>query len=228
MTTSTAASLNQVPWPHPDTVVLRGRPLHPAADTGSLSRFRDEVWFTRSADVDNYRHAPSLHFRHYPASLRASFKAFALAVLDHEWPAALSSGSPGAQASLSSLYMWVTRLQLLAAWMDERRIPRICDLTAKDMDLYRAHVIAVAPTGDRRADLLHAVRALGAYRDRLPGPCRLLPERPWGDATARQLAGQTGVDRYNKTPRVAGPRPSTGRTAKRTDHPPREHASGQP
>ncbi|MFE9614201.1 integrase [Streptomyces sp. NPDC006012] len=202
MTTSTAASLNEVPWPPPDTVVLRGRALHPAADTASLSLFRDEVWVTRAADVDNYRHAPSLHFRHYPTLLRESFKAFALAVLNHKWPAALLAGSPGAQASLSSLYMWVTDLRLLAAWMDERGIPRICDLAAEDLALYRTHVIAVAPSGGRRADLLHAVRVLWAYREHLPAPCRLLPERPWGDATARQLAGQTESNRYNKTPRI--------------------------
>jgi integrase len=199
---TTAPAADEVPWPAPDTVVLRGRTLHPAADTASLSRFRDPVWFTSAADVDNHRHAPSLNFTRYPARLRRSVKAFALAVLDHERPAALLAGTPGEQASLASLYMWVGELRLLAAWMDERGIPRICDLTADDLELYRAHVITVAGSGNRRADHLHAVRALWAYRDHLPAPCRLPPARPWGDATARQLAGHTGWSRYNKTPRI--------------------------
>jgi integrase len=205
MTISTTATTpDEVPWPAPDTVVLRGRPLHPAADTASLSRFRDQVWFTSAADVDNHRHAPSLNFTRYPAPLRQSFKTFALAVLDHERPAALLAGapSPGEQTSFASLYMWVGELRLLAAWMDERGIPRICDLTTDDLELYRAHVIAVATSGNRRADHLHAVRALWAYREHLPAPCRLPSARPWGDATARQLAGHTGWTRFNKTPRI--------------------------
>lgn len=205
MTTSTTATApDEVPWPAPDTLVLRGRALHPSADTASLSWFRDQVWFTSAADVDNHRHAPSLNFTRYPARLQRSFKTFALAVLDHERPAALLAGSPsaGEQASLASLYMWVGELRLLAAWMDERGILRICDVTTDDLELYRSHVLAVAPSGNRRADHLHAVRALWAYREYLPAPCQLPPARPWGDASARQLAGHTGWTRYNKTPRI--------------------------
>jgi integrase len=203
MNTTSAAVFDHVPWPLPSTVILRGRALHQAADTASLSRFRDEVWFTSTADVDDPRHAPSLNFTGYPAPQRPAFKSFALAVLDHERPAALLAGSPGAQASLSTLGMWVIELRLLAAWMHERAIARICDLTADDLDLYRAHVIEVAASGNRRADHLHAVRALWAYREHLPAPCRLPHSRPWGDATARHLAGHTEWTRYNKTPRIA-------------------------
>lgn len=194
----------EMPWPAPDTVVLRGRALHPAADPTSLSRFRDEVWYLTAADVDNHRHAPSLNFTRYPAPLRPSFKAFALTVLDYERPAALLTGapSPGEQASFSSLHMWVSELRLLAAWMDERSIERICDLTVDQLELYRAHVIAVVASSGLRAGHLHAVRALWAYREHLPAPCQLPSAKPWGDATARQLAGHTEINRYNKTPRI--------------------------
>src|SRR5262249_16427921 len=116
---TTAPAPDEVPWPAPDTVVLRGRTLHPAADTASLSRSRDPVRFSSAADVDNHRLAPSLNFTRYPARLRRSVKTFALAVLDHQRPAALLAGTPSEQASFASLYMWVGELRLLAAWMDE-------------------------------------------------------------------------------------------------------------
>ncbi|HEV2639029.1 MAG TPA: hypothetical protein VGX23_28045 [Actinocrinis sp.] len=197
------AAAHDVAWPHPATIVLRRRALHPAADAEKLSRFGDRVWFTSAADVDNHRHAPSLNFTGFPAALQDPFKAFALAVLDHERPASLLAGSPGAQTSLSTLGGWIIELRALAGWMHERGIEHIRDLTADDLELYRTHIIAVAPSGGRRADHLHAVRALWAYRDHLPAQCRLPPARPWGQDTARQLAGHTEWSRYNKIVRIA-------------------------
>jgi integrase len=199
---SVAAPDKEVPWPDPDTVILRGRRLHPLADIASLSRFRDDVWVTRAADVDNAVLAPTLNFVPYPAALRDPVKAFALAVLDHERPASLMSGSPGEQASLSSLGGWIWELRVFAEWLDARHIQRICDVTAADLDLFRAHVLALSVTKSRQADYLHAIRALWAYREHLPPECQLPEPRPWGSATARQLAGNTEHNRYNKTPRI--------------------------
>jgi hypothetical protein len=90
-----AAPYGDVPWPDPGTVVLRGRRLHPLAGTTTLSRFRDDVWVTRAADVNNAVLAPALSFTPYPPALRGTAKSFALAVLDHERPASLMQGSPG-------------------------------------------------------------------------------------------------------------------------------------
>jgi integrase len=197
-----AAPYGGVPWPDPSTVVLRGRRLHPLADTTTLSRFRDDVWVTRAADVDNAVLAPALSFTPYPPALRGTAKAFALAVLGHERPASLMQGSPGEQASLASLGGWLCELRVFAAWLDARGIQRVCDVTADDLDLFRAHVISLSVSKARQADYLHVVRVLWAYREHLPPECRLPAPQPWGSATARQLAGHTGHSRYNKTPRI--------------------------
>src|SRR5216684_2466156 len=150
-----AAPYGDVPWPDPGTIVLRGRPLHPLADTTTLSRFRGDVWVTRAADVDNAVLAPALSFTPYPPALRDTAKAFALAVLDHERPASLMTG-------------WLCELRVLAEWLDARHVHRVCDVTADDLDLFRAHVTALSASRARQADYLHAVRVLRAYREHLP------------------------------------------------------------
>ncbi|MFF0630321.1 hypothetical protein [Streptomyces sp. NPDC004296] len=202
MTAPSTAALREVLWPHPDTIVLRSRRLHPAADTTRLSRFRDDVWVLSAADVDDYHRAPSLYFIRVPAPLRTALKAFALAVLDHPWPDQLAAGTDSEVPSLATLYSWCADLRPFAAWIHERGMTQISQVTAEDLDVYRAHVLAVMSSGSRRADHLQAVRVLWAYRAYLPAECRLPSPRPWGEATARQMAGQTHSSRYNTTPRI--------------------------
>ncbi|MFC9835578.1 hypothetical protein ACFVKB_17460 [Rhodococcus sp. NPDC127530] len=197
--TSTAEGL---PRPTPRTIILRGRALHPLADTTDLSRFGDDVWFTTPADVDNPKSAPSLNFTRYPQTLRVSFKTFALAALDHDRPEILLSGAPGEQASLGTIYGWLLDLRLFADWLDARQVRQLRDVTAGDLDIYRAHVTALSASGESKAGYLHAVRALWAYRENLPIEYRLPGTRPWGSATARNLVGHTAWNRYNKTPRI--------------------------
>ena len=186
-----AAPYGDVPWPDPGAVVLRGRRLHPLADTTMLSRFRDDVWVTRAADVNNAVLAPALSFTPCPPALRGTAKAFALAVPDHERPASLMQGSPGEQASLASPGGWLRELRVFSAWLDARGIQSACDVTADDLDLFRAHVISLSASKARQAGYLHVVRVLWAYREHLPPECRLPAPQPWGPATARQLAGHT-------------------------------------
>jgi hypothetical protein len=93
-------------------------------------------------------------------------------------------------------------LRPFAEWLDARQVRRLGDVTAADLDLYRAHITALSASGRSKADYLHAVRALWAYREHLPIECRLPPSPPWGSATARNLAGNTEWNRYNKTPRI--------------------------
>jgi hypothetical protein len=69
LTATATAPGEDVPWPDPSTMVLHARRLHPLADTTALSRFRDDVWLTRAADVDNAVLAPALSFTPYPPAL---------------------------------------------------------------------------------------------------------------------------------------------------------------
>lgn len=196
-----AAPYGDVPWPGPGTIVLRGRPLHPLADTTTLSRFRDDVWVTRAADVDNAVLAPALSFTPCPPALRDTAKAFALAVLDHERPASLMTGSPGEQASLSSLGGWLCELRVLAEWPGARHVHRVCDVTADDLDLFRAHVTALSASRARQAGYLHVIRVLWAYREHLPPECRLPAHGP-GDR--RQHGSSPGTPGTAVTTRPPG------------------------
>jgi hypothetical protein len=93
---------------------------------------------------------------------------------------------------------------VFAKFLDARGITRICDVRRGDLEVYKSHVLQLPGMPSKHAHLLQSVRALWAYRDRLPEECRLPDKRPWGNKTADQLAGINGRDSpYNKIPRIA-------------------------
>jgi integrase len=68
---------------------------------------------------------------------------------------------------------------------------------------YRGHVLALAKSARRKAELLGAVRILWAYRDHLPGAARLATANPWHGASGHSLAQVPPASHTNKTPRIA-------------------------
>ncbi|WP_138720368.1 hypothetical protein [Nonomuraea basaltis] len=176
--------------------MLRGRTLHPTADQARLSRFSDDVWDTSPAAIHNEQVASGAHFAPIPDRFRIPVKTFALAVLDYNMPPPLIIGSAGGdKASLVSFHQWVRTIRVLATWLETQQIQAISNVTHHDLDRYRAHVLGLSVSCSRKADYLQIVRALWAYRDHLPHECRLPPERPWGSASARQLAGDIQLGR---------------------------------
>ncbi|MFF3499443.1 integrase [Streptomyces sp. NPDC003247] len=200
--TPTAPSDARVPWPAPDTIVLRGRKLRTGVVRAELSRFADEVWMLDHAQTDDHWVGRCLHWAKFPRRFRRPIKAFALAVLDHPRPPVLTLGPPGESAALGTLRSWKDDLLVFTQWLVTQRVRTLSDITEDDLDRYRLHVLDLARSPGRRAHLLHAVRVLWAYQDHLPAPCRISGPRPFGTASSLELADAVVKTRHNRTPLI--------------------------
>lgn len=191
------------PQLHDDPVVLRSRTLRPGTDTTTLSRFSDDVWQLTPAHPDAHVPVPALRWVRFPPELVHLFKTFVLAALDHPYPAGPGHHRPGARPSVATFHYWILDLLALAGWMHEQGRARLCDITDADLDRYHAHVLALARTARRKADLLATVRAVWLYREHLPVEAQLHTAYPWGSATGKELVNLPAAGPDNKTPRIA-------------------------
>ncbi|WP_229348067.1 integrase [Streptomyces sp. UNOB3_S3] len=192
----------EVSWPAPDTIVLRGRPLRPGVARAELSRFAEDLWVLDHAETDAHWVGRCLHWEKFPRRFTNPIKTFALAVLDHPRPAVLTLGPPGESAAFDTLRGWTGDLLVFTQWLITQHVRRLADVTDDDLDLYRVHVLGLARSPGRRAQLLQAVRVLWAYRDHLPASCRLPGPRPWGAPSSLELADAVVKTRNNRTPRI--------------------------
>lgn len=193
---------NRTDWPAGDTVILRGRTLRAGTDPSTLSRFDDDVWHIKPAHPDAHLNVTPLRWRRYPATLAGQFKAFFLAALDHPYPAGPTLQRPGQRASVGTFPYWFIDLLVFANWLTSRRVSGLCEITDRDLDAYRTHVLALARTPGRKADLLAAVRTLWLYRNHMPDEAQLATSYPWGDTASKDLVKLPHPGWDNKTPRI--------------------------
>ncbi|OAR27621.1 hypothetical protein A8W25_05230 [Streptomyces sp. ERV7] len=190
--------------PGPDTVVLAHRPLRDSTDKATLSRFGDPVWHLGPGLLDDQLCPVSENWpRLMPDSLREGFTTCAWVALNTNWPAQLRPGLIDEQPEVLTIHKWIMSMSPFAAWLDTRGFTRLCDVSSRDLGLYKSHVLALTNSTEDKRRLLHAVRVVWGYRDTLPDEHRLPHRRPWGAASADDLVGVKRVQsRYNKTPRI--------------------------
>lgn len=191
------------PWPTGDTLILRGRPVRAGTPAGRMSRFADPVWVLHPAHPDVHHTVNSTHWGKWPHELIREFKAVALAALDHPYPAAEAVASGCEQLAIDTVSLKMRDLRIFAAWMHGNGLASLSLVTARHLDAYRASVLALTVSDNRKAHLLHAVRLIWVFRRHLPEDCRMPAGEPWDGASGRSLAAAPRYSRENRTPRIA-------------------------
>ena len=173
----------------------------------------------------------AIRWQPFPAAFLLPLKTFALAALDHQFPLDLAVGRSEVFANVATVQAWLCDLLVFATWLEDQGIKQLTDVTGKDLDAYRVHVMALARSAGRKACLFNAVRALWAYREHLPRQCQMAAEVPWSGASGHQLAQAVTASRVNKTPRIdpatmeALPRRNAARPARTSPGPTEASAS---
>jgi integrase len=193
---------DEISWPSPHTPVLGRRQLRHGADPAVLSTFGDGTWRLNAAHPDASAVSLNIQWQRIPAGLVLTFKAFALAALDHPFPVDPSVRRDAERPAVTTVVTWMDSLRPFAVWLDNRGVGSLSDLTDADLDAYRDHVLLLTRSAGRKAALLSAVRTVWSYRIHLP-PQGRIPSDPWNGATAAHLAGKSSPGRMNKTPRIA-------------------------
>lgn len=186
------------------SVVIQARQLHPDADTRLLSRFGDPRWDLSPAMPDRHSAQQHIRWETYPEPFRHACKLYVFAlvnIVDHapRLPNARSS-VPGVKTIWSDLVY----LRAFLTWLVDRGITTFADATTSDLDDYLTHVLDTPDTAAAwKRKALVAVQRLHAYRTFLPHHCQLPGSRPWGGATAAELASHSGPRLgENRTPRI--------------------------
>lgn len=201
--TSGVPAENGTPWPPGDTLILRQRQVRAGTPAGRMSRFADPVWVLQPAHPDVHHTVNSLHWRKWPHELVREFKTVALAALDHPYPAAEAVSSGLDQLAVDTISSKMRDLRIFASWMRDNRLTSLSQVTARHLDAYLGHVLALAASPERQAGLLHAVRLIWIFRRHLPDGCRMPAGEPWDGASGRSLASAPRFSRENRTPRIA-------------------------
>jgi len=188
----------------PHTPVLQRRTLHPDADLARSPVFSDARWDLHAALADRHTARQTLNWTRYPAELRHACKLYAFALVNViEDPPRLLNAR-GAVPAVKTLVADLGYLHAFTAWLADRGTRRFADVTTADLDSYYRHVTdAMATSTSWRRKALVAVQRLHAYRQVLPEDCRLPAPRPWGGASAAELAGNQAVRRgENRASRI--------------------------
>jgi hypothetical protein len=191
------------PWPPGDILILRRRPVRAGTPAGRMSRFADPVWVLQPAHPDAHHTVNSLHWRKWPHELVREFKAVALAALDHPYPAAEAVASGCDRPAIDTVSIKMRDLRIFAVWMHDNGLTSLSRVTARHLDAYLASVRALAASDNRKAQLLHSVRLIWAFRRHLPEDCRMPAGEPWDGASGRSLVAAPSFSRENRTPRIA-------------------------
>ncbi|MFC9833712.1 hypothetical protein ACFVKB_07810 [Rhodococcus sp. NPDC127530] len=198
-----AASDPHSPWPAPDVPVLRGRVIRPGTPAEQLSRFGDPIWALQPAQPDDHQGVWAVHWAKFPDALVLPLKTVCLALLDHPVPAQRAILTGANLLAVQTISQTTYQLRVLAVWMAGRGLTRLSELTDRQLDAYRTHVLSADFPAIRKRQLLNTIVLVHAYRDLLPEPCQLATSAPWGGASGDNLVKLPRAPRVNKTPRIA-------------------------
>ncbi|WP_433611994.1 integrase [Prescottella agglutinans] len=188
----------------PQTVVLQNRVLLRDRDQAALSRFGDPTWSLDAAIADRHSASRAIRWSIYPPSLLNCTKLYTFALLNIVDNAPRLPFARGEFPSIITIFGDLTYLRFFLHWLDGRDVDSFSNVTGNDLDNYCSHVQGLSDrsAGWKRCALL-AIQRLHAYREHLPNEAQLPPFRPFGSATAAQLANHQGPGVVNRTPRIS-------------------------
>ncbi|NKS78722.1 hypothetical protein GS539_24515 [Rhodococcus hoagii] len=188
----------------PQTVVLQNRVLLRDRDQAALSRFGDPTWSLDAAIADRHSASRAIRWSIYPPSLLNCTKLYTFALLNivDNAPRLLSPEASSHRLSRSSVISPTYGSSSIGSM--GRDVDSFSNVTGNDLDNYCSHVQGLSDrsAGWKRCALL-AIQRLHAYREHLPNEAQLPPFRPFGSATAAQLANHQGPGVVNRTPRIS-------------------------
>ncbi|MFD7487738.1 hypothetical protein [Streptomyces mirabilis] len=183
--------------------VLHGRQLRPTAQLEETSRYGDDIWRLRPAQLKEHDTALILNFPTLPQRFRPAAKKLFYHLLSGEPPD--GEDSP----DITTVRIAFTHIKAFLTWLDKRWEPHRTDLSAlspEDLNDYRKRLLVVYPrSSDRRTLARGFVRLLWRWRSHLDEHALSFDPRHlegWGESkTVRR--GENATDRLAEE--VLGP-----------------------
>ncbi|MEV0537631.1 hypothetical protein [Kitasatospora sp. NPDC050463] len=145
--------------------VLAGRPLRPGVRLADTSRFGEDVWVLKHAQLQRQRSDMVLNFVRIPATFRQVAKEICFTLLRGALP-------PGCEAirSLDLIRRYLSELGFVFRWLASRGITEVAAVTPADVEAFASY-IAEQRVGQGTKDHRHrGMRLLWLCRSKISDP----------------------------------------------------------
>ncbi|WP_405814429.1 hypothetical protein OG241_07440 [Streptomyces sp. NBC_01390] len=180
----------------PDAFVLAGRPLLPGARLSDTSRFSDDIWRLKHAQMQRHQTDLVMNFMRVPARFRQVAKEVSYMLLAGDLP-------PGCEQirTLSTIRSYMTDLRVALVWMDDHKAPAVSALTTGDVEAFARHVGGLRASQDTKDCYHRALRLLWLCRTKISDPLTFDPAtvlavlQPPRSRSATRRARENATDR---------------------------------
>ncbi|MFE0778852.1 hypothetical protein [Streptomyces sp. NPDC058861] len=180
-----------------DAFVLAGRPLLPGVRLADTSRFSDDVWTLKHAQMQRHQTDLVINFGLAPERFRQTAKETIYTLMVGDLP-------PGCEAirTIVTIRGYWTDLAIVLAWMDGRQIPAISAITSADIEAFARHTNALRVSQDTKDSYHRALRLLWLCRTKISDPLTFDPAVVVAERQREKPRSATRRGRENATDRI--------------------------
>ncbi|MFD3612608.1 hypothetical protein ACFWXA_31990 [Streptomyces atroolivaceus] len=141
--------------------VLAGRTLRPGARLSDTSRFDEDIWLLKHAQLQRHQTDLVLNFLRIPAAFRLTAKEICFTLLRSVLP-------PGCEAirSIDSIRGCLTQLKMVFEWLEIRGITDVADVSHADVEAFARYIAGLRLSQDTKDQRHRGMRLLWLCRSK--------------------------------------------------------------
>ncbi|WNV83100.1 hypothetical protein [Umezawaea sp. Da 62-37] len=145
-----------------DAFVLAGRPLLPGVRLSDTSRFSEDIWRMKHAQMQRHQTELTMNFARVPARFRHVAKEVIYTLLTGELP-------PGCESirTIVTICAYLSDLRMSLAWLENHGISAVATLTRDDVEVFASHVHGLRVSQDTKDSYHRALRVLWLCRTKI-------------------------------------------------------------
>ncbi|MER5358847.1 hypothetical protein [Streptomyces sp. NPDC002785] len=180
-----------------DAFVLAGRPLLPGVRLADTSRFSDDIWRMKHAQMQRQQTELVMNFGRIPARFRQVAKEAIYTLMAGDLP-------PGCEAIRTIVTIrgyWADLLTVLT-WMKDRGIPTVTAITSADVEAFAQYADGLRVSQDTKDSYHRALRLLWLCRTKISDPLAFDPAVVIAGLQQGKSRSATRRARENATDRI--------------------------
>ncbi|MFI0984818.1 hypothetical protein [Streptomyces exfoliatus] len=180
-----------------DAFVLAGRTLRSGVRLADTSRFSDDIWFLKHAQLQQQQTELILSFQSIPPTFRLVAKEICFTLLRGVLP-------PGCESirSLDSIRGYLTELKKVFDWLESRGITEVAAVTHSDVEAFARYIAGLRLSQATKDSRHRGMRLLWLCRSKTSDVLSFDPATVISDTRQSRSRSATRRDKENTTDRI--------------------------